>query len=76
MTKYEHTTVVLKFEKKAFAASRSDVLQGLAAKSLEDLAALGEAGWELVSVLPYVEGGALRLPGANAALGFFKRVKG
>ena len=78
MTKYEHTIAVLKFDKKAFAATRSGVLKGLAQKSLEELAALGEAGWELVSVLPYVEGESLlvRHPGTDAAVGFFKRRTG
>ena len=77
MTKFEHTTVVLNFDKKNFAISRSDVLQGLAAKSAEALAALGGEGWELVAVLPFSKGGAF-VPGeasTDSALGFLKRAK-
>ena len=77
MTKFEHATVLLKFEKKNFAASRSDVLQGLTKESAAALGKLGDDCWELVSVLPFVSGGPF-LPGpsgTDAALGFFKRAK-
>jgi hypothetical protein len=75
MTNYEHTTLVLQFGKKNFAATRSGVLAGLAPESAKELGDLGKTGWELVSVLPYSSGGALimRTPGTDAALGFFKR---
>ncbi len=75
MTKYEHTSVVLHFEKKNFAVTRGDVLQGLASKSASALAELGIEGWELVSVVPYARGGAFILgeAGTDAALAFLKR---
>lgn len=77
MTKFEHATVVLKFEKKSYAATRSDVLQGLAKESATALGKLGDDGWELVSVLPFVSGSAFlaRPSGTDAAMGFFKRAK-
>lgn len=75
MTKYEHTSVVVHFEKKNFAVTRSEVLQGLAAESASALAKLGIEGWELVSVVPYSRGGAFILgeAGTDAALAFMKR---
>lgn len=74
---FEHTSVVLHFDEKNFAASRSDVLQGLSAKSSAALGELGRAGWELVSVVPYVAATTrlIRQPGTDAAVGFFKRAK-
>lgn len=77
MTKYEHAVVVLKLDKKTFAASRSGILQGLEAKSVKTMDELGDSGWELVSVMPYITGGPFLAgdPGTDAALGFFKRAK-
>ncbi|MEO5957802.1 MAG: hypothetical protein ABIZ49_04615 [Opitutaceae bacterium] len=77
MTKYEHTSVVLHFDKKTFAVTRSDTLQGLAAKSAESMRELGNEGWELVAVLPYSRGGMFVAgeAGTDAAIGFFKRAK-
>lgn len=77
MTKYEHAVVVLHLDKKTFAASRSGILQGLEAKSVKAMDELGESGWELVSVMPYITGGPFLAgdPGTDAALGFFKRAK-
>lgn len=77
MTKFEHTSVVLHFEKKSFSLTRSGVLQGLAEKSATALAELGIEGWELVSVVPYARGGAF-VPGeagTDVALAFLKRSK-
>jgi hypothetical protein len=77
MTKYQHTSIVVQFDKKSFALTRSDVLQGLAAKSATALNELGNEGWEMVAVLPFSRGGAL-VPGeagTDAAIGFFKRAK-
>lgn len=78
MNKYEHTTAVLHFDKKNFATSSRDVLQGLAPASASELNRLGGDGWELVSVVPYVSGSSLllRTPATDAALAFFKRAKG
>ena len=78
MTKYEHAVVVLQLDKKTFATSRSGILQGLEAKSVKTMDELGASGWELVSVMPYITGGPFLAgdPGTDAALGFFKRVKG
>ncbi|HVS54160.1 MAG TPA: hypothetical protein VHD62_17525 [Opitutaceae bacterium] len=75
--KFEHTSIVLNFEEKHFALSREDMLQGLVAASAKALNELGEAGWELVSVIPYVSPSArlMRQPGTDAAVGFFKRAK-
>lgn len=77
MTKYEHAVVVLQLDKKTFAASRSGILQGLEAKSVKAMDELGQSGWELVSVMPYITGGPFLAgdPGTDAALGFFKRAK-
>jgi len=77
MTKFEHTTVVLKFDRKTYATTRSDVLQGLAKESGAALSKLGDDGWELVSVLPFASSGtfSMGLAGTDAALGFFKRTK-
>lgn len=76
MTKFEHTSVVLHFDKKNFAATRGDVLQGLAPRSAEALTTLGRDGWELVAVLPFSKGGAFVVgeAGSDSALGFLKRV--
>ena len=76
MTKYEHTTLVLHFEKKNFSLTCSGVLDGLSPKSAKELNALGQDGWELVSALPFSAGTAvsIRQPGTDAAVGFFKRV--
>lgn len=75
MRKYEHTTVVLRFNEKTFASSRTDMLQGLAPASAKSLQELGRDGWELVAVMPYVSATTrlMRQPGTDAALGFFKR---
>src|SRR2546423_637719 len=51
--RYEHMAVVLHFDRKAFAMTRNDLLQGLTGESLAQLNRLGEDGWELISVLPY-----------------------
>ncbi|HWA10775.1 MAG TPA: hypothetical protein VG838_15140 [Opitutaceae bacterium] len=76
--KYEHNVAILQFDKKTFSATRSGVLKGLTAQSMEELAALGAAGWEMVSVIPYVMGETVlvRHPGTDVALAFFKRAKG
>jgi hypothetical protein len=69
--KFEHTSVVLHVEKKAFALTSSDLLKGLAPESAEALSNLGEAGWELVSVVcPSGWGGA-----TDSLLAFLKRAK-
>ena len=75
VTKYEHTTLVLQFEKKNFSATRSGLLEGLAPKSAKELNEFGRDGWELVSVLPFSSGSAVMIgtPGTDAAVGFFKR---
>lgn len=75
MRKYEHTTLVLRFDEKGFATSRADLLQGLAPASAKSLHDLGRDGWELIAVMPYVSGSTrvLRQPGTDAAVGFFKR---
>ncbi len=75
MRKYEHTTVVLRFDEKTFASARTDMLQGLAPASAKSLQDLGSDGWELVAVMPYVSSSTrlMRQPGTDAALGFFKR---
>jgi len=77
MTRFEHTSVVLELEEKDFSAQRSDLLQGLAPKSVAQLDALSNDGWELVAVLPYISPSVrlMRQPGTDAALGFFKRAK-
>ena len=77
LTRFEHTSVVLHLEKKDFALARKDVLQGLAAKSAEALAELGNDGWELVAVIPYSSGsaGLSSFAATDAAIGLFKRVK-
>jgi hypothetical protein len=77
MTRFEHTSVVLHFEKRDFAATRKDILLGLAPKSVNAMGELGNDGWELVSVIPYVAASALafRHPGTDVAVGFFKRAK-
>lgn len=76
-TKYEYTVVVLQMDKKTFATSRSGILQGLVPKSAQEMSELGDSGWELVSVMPYITGGPFLAgdPGTDAALGFFKRAK-
>lgn len=77
--KFEHTVVVLRFEKKGFAVTRKDVLQGLSEESSTELIRLGEEGWELVAVLPFSTGGvgffSYAASGTDAALAFFKRLK-
>lgn len=75
MRKYEHTTVVLRFDEKTFASSRANMLQGLAPASAKSLHDLSRDGWELVAVMPYVSANTrlMRQPGTDAALGFFKR---
>lgn len=77
MTKYEHTTIVLNFDQKAFAVTRGSALQGLTANGVERMTAVGDDGWELVAVLPYVRGGMFVAgeAGTDAALAFFKRPK-
>jgi hypothetical protein len=75
MTKFEHTTAVLQLEKKDFALTRKDVLQGLTSETSRALAELGEHGWDLVAVLPVSSGsaGLTTFAATDAALGFFKR---
>lgn len=75
--KYEHTSLILQFDEKSFSATRGGVLQGLATASAKALSELGNDGWELVSVLPYVAPSVrlMRQPGTDAAVGFFKRAK-
>lgn len=79
MKRYEHTTAVLHFEKKGFAMTRKDVLQGLSEDSSNLLFKFGEDGWELVAALPFTTGGAglfsSAATGTDAALAFFKRSK-
>ena len=77
MAKYEHTTVVLHFDKKDFALRRRDLLEGLSSDSAKALGELGESGWELVAALPYSSGNAgLAFQGStDAAVAFFKRSK-
>lgn len=65
MTKFEHTTVVLNFEKRTFAMTSRGVCQGLSEESAKELVKMGEEGWELVSVLPYTTGGTLVLGPVN-----------
>ena len=77
MTKFEHTSVVLHFDKKNFAATRSDVLQGLATKSAESLTTLGRVRLAQVgaraidavdpSVLLVGRNENFRVPGMSAA---------
>ena len=55
-TRYEHMAVVLHFDRKSFAMTRTDLLQGLTSESTAQLYKLGEEGWELISVLPYTSG--------------------
>ena len=79
-TRYEHTAVVLHFDRKSFAMTRTDLLQGLTSESIVQLDMLGEEGWELVSVLPYTSGRTglsvfSSTTETDAAMGFFKRVK-
>ena len=73
--KYEHTSAVLHFEKKDFALSRGDILQGLTTESAQTLTHLGNAGWELVAAMPYLAVSAtlMRQTGTDAAVAFFKR---
>ena len=71
MFKFEHTAIVLQFERKAFAISRKDVLEGLSEDATRRLSEMGDSGWELVSVLPYNAIGDR----TDAALAFFKRAK-
>jgi hypothetical protein len=70
--------LVLHFEKKSFAMTRRDILQGLSADSGAQLRELGNEGWELVAVLPYTTGGvglfSNATTGTDAALAFFKRI--
>jgi DNA-directed RNA polymerase subunit RPC12/RpoP len=78
--RYEHIAIVLHFDHKKFAMTRTDLLQGLTGESKAQLNKLGEDGWELVAVLPYTTGrAALSMFASNtetdAAMGFFKRVK-
>ncbi|HTR41497.1 MAG TPA: hypothetical protein VMH87_07765 [Pseudomonadales bacterium] len=78
--KYEHLAVVLHFDRKKFAITRTDLLQGLTDESNAQLHLLGEEGWELVSVLPYTTGRAAlsmftSTTETDAAMGFFKRIK-
>ena len=78
--RFEHTAVVLHFDRKSFAMTRTDLLQGLTSESIVQLDMLGEEGWELVSVLPYTSGRTglsvfSSTTETDAALGFFKRVK-
>jgi hypothetical protein len=77
MIKFEHTTVLLHFAKKTFAATKKGVLAGLEPESEKAIQELGNEGWELISVLPYSAGGDfLQISaGTHAALGFFKRAK-
>lgn len=78
MIKFEHTTLVLNFARKAMGLTRKDLLQGLSSESEKAFKDAGESGWELVSVVPYAAGG-LAIGGMSAAtdsaLGFFKRAK-
>jgi phage FluMu protein Com len=79
-TRYEHTAVVLHFDRKSFAMTRTDLLQGLTGESIVQLDMLGEEGWELVTVLPYTSGRTglsvfSSTTETDAAMGFFKRVK-
>lgn len=80
MSKWEHKTMVMKFSEKGFAISRKDVFQGLNEESQKLLTEVGEEGWELVSVIPVSTGGAGFFSSTqaktDAALGFFKRLKG
>ena len=78
--KYEHIAIVLHFDRKSFAMTRTDLLQGLTAESIVQLDNLGEDGWELVAVLPYTSGRTglsvfSSTTETDAAMGFFKRVK-
>jgi hypothetical protein len=72
--------IVLHFDRKAFAMTRNDLLQGLTGESLTQLNRLGEDGWELISVLPYTSGRTdlsifSHRTETDAAMGFFKRIK-
>jgi len=78
MTRFEHSVQVLRFEKKGFAITRKDILQGISEESSKELVRLGEEGWELVAVLPFSTGGvglfSYSAATTDAALAFFKRV--
>ena len=74
--RFDHTVVVLHFDRRGFALTRSDILQGLTEESSAQLRKLGDEGWELVTVLPYSIGKAGFFDSStqtDAALGFFKR---
>jgi len=75
--RFEHAVIVLKLKQKAFAMSRTDVLQGLEPDSAALLADLGRDGWEMVSTMPYSSGSVGFFSNAPAktdsALAFFKR---
>jgi len=77
MTKFEHTSLVLHFEKKDFALTRKDVFQGLSPESAKALNDLGNDGWELVAAMPVSSGsaGMTSYAATDAALGLFKRAK-
>ena len=79
-TRFEHMAIVLHFDHKKFAMTRTDLLQGLTDESNAQLYTLGEDGWELVAVLPYTSGRTglsvfSSTTETDAAMGFFKRIK-
>ena len=75
---FEHASLVLRFKEKAFALTRSSLLQGLDEGSAYSLQQLGAGGWEMVAAVPFSTGGAsFSVTGSanktDAVIGFFKR---
>ena len=76
MRKFEHFTMVLRFNEKAFALTLKDVLQGIAEEDQAKLGLLGKEGWELVSTVPFSTGGSGMFTSAmktDSVLAFLKR---
>ena len=78
MVKWEHSSVILKLkEKKGLVISRKDVLQGIDDESVATLKDMGDDGWELVAVIPFMTGKigmfADSKAGTDTLIAFLKR---
>lgn len=81
MVKWEHSSVILKLkQKKGLVVSRKDLLQGLEDESIVVLKDMGDNGWELVAVIPFMSGKigmfAESKAGTDALIAFLKRQQG
>jgi hypothetical protein len=77
MNRWEHSFLVLKVKQKGFSVSRKDLLDGIEDGSRKELEEMGNAGWELVTVLPFSSGSVGMFSSSKGStdsfIAFFKR---